>query len=269
MQKISTKIDDVVERLYESHEVGSIIKSTGSIPCSICRSMLEQGVQLLIRDHFHGSDFGACARKVWYQMSLGMRASFSNTTFLMDGHLHEASMLQNIQAGLPEQWEIKILENQHEEITEICGFKIVTHCDAFLLDHSKSEVYILECKAVKDKNFPIVKGKMELDRLQSLPIWYGQNQCYLLVAKSEIAYLIIKNRDTSKIILPLRIDKDMDYISQRLNKLVDIHNKIKNNSGQFSSEAKKISGSIPEREHMNPKDYECQFCSFKKECWND
>ena len=110
--------DEISLLLYQSHEDGSVIKAYGSNPCSLCNGNAET--------HFHGSEVGACSRKTYYFKVYGKQdQGFNSTTFLSDGHLHEASMLKNIEQGLPEGWKIKILENGSEQVTELLGFKLV------------------------------------------------------------------------------------------------------------------------------------------------
>src|SRR5215470_11273791 len=235
--------DPIPGLLWEAHEIGSIVKSSNSIPCSICRKKWEDGNEELTRDHFHGSDFGACARKTFLTMKTGRRSSFSNANFLVDGHLHEASMLNNVIAGLPNDWKLKIFANEKELQTEVNGILIVTHQDAIL--YNKTEVIVIECKAVKDYNFRKIReeGEISLD-------WYGQMQAYLLAMKLEVGYLIVKHRETSKILMPIRIDRDTDFIIKRLEVFKDIYDRLNNNLIQ------------PDREETTSKSFQCQFCIF-------
>jgi len=240
--------DPIPGLLWEAHEIGSMVKSSNSIPCSICRKKWEDGNQELTRDHFHGSDFGACARKTFLTMKTGRRSSFSNANFLADGHLHEASMLNNVIAGLPKEWRLKAFANEQELQTEVNGILIVSHQDALLVGE---EIGVLvECKAVKDYNFRKIReeGEISLD-------WYGQMQAYLLAMQLEVGYLIVKHRETSKILMPIRIDRDTDYIVKRLGTLRDIKFRLENNIEQ------------PLREETTSKSFQCQFCIFKEECW--
>src|SRR5574339_523924 len=94
--------DPIPLMLYEAHEIGAVVKAQGSMPCSICRAVYESGQELIVRDHFHGSDFGACKRKVFNVMKYGKQGTSQSHVFLADGHLHEHSMLSNLIAGLSE-----------------------------------------------------------------------------------------------------------------------------------------------------------------------
>jgi hypothetical protein len=250
--KVNLQPGELALEIYQAYELGSAIIGTKSIPCSLCRAILDQSEDaVLVRDHFHGSDFGLCARKLFNQMTRGSDAGFNSIQFLTDGHLHEASMLANIQAGLPDGWKIVICGNESESITEILGFKLVTHVDGFLADKLNKREYLIECKAIKPKFIKEIEDKEEIRNE-----WYGQSQSYLMVHKTDKMIFLIKNRETSKMMFPIIVEKDMEYISKRLNKLNEVFNRIKNGEGQ------------PDREHTNPKDFECTFCPYKKECWN-
>lgn len=233
--------------LYEAHEVGSVVNSDGKLPCSICRGVYESGSTIIVRDHFHGSDLGACARKVYQLMKTGIRGHSSNACFLADGHLHEHSMLSNLIAGLGNGWKIKKMENASENRLNILGFDLIGHTDALL--YNDDTCYLIECKSVKDYNFKKVKsGEISNE-------WYGQIQAYLLLLELQTAYLLVKHRETSKMLLPIRIERDNVFIAKRLNVLADIHTRIVFGMRQ------------PSREHKSSKDSECKFCPFKEDCW--
>ena len=249
---INIEPNDLSILLYTAHENGALWKGFNSVPCTICRDILEQAKDVvLVRDHFHGSDLGACARKIFMTMTNGKSDSgFNNMTFLLDGHLHESSMLKNIEAGLPDDWRVKILENNTEQITELMGFKLVTHFDAFLIDKKNGVEYILECKAVKPKYF-----KEIADKEQIRDEWYGQGQAYMLVSNINQMIYLIKNREDSKIMFPIVVNKNMEYIASRLMKLGEIYHRIKNGMNW------------PDREEESKKAFQCTFCQWKDECW--
>src|SRR5689334_3954794 len=119
--------DPIPLMLAEAHLVGGMVKSNNSSPCSICRSYQENGDKSIVRDHFHGSDFGACARKVYGLMKQGYKSSSSDPVFLNDGHLHEHSMLSNLIAGLPDGWSVKAMENQSERQLNVLGILLIGH----------------------------------------------------------------------------------------------------------------------------------------------
>lgn len=249
---LSPKIGDTFPGvIWEAHEMGSVIKSTNSMPCSICRQVYESGVEEVTRTHFHGSDFGACARKVFNVMKYGKSSGISNANFLMDGHLHEASMLQNIIAGLPDGWKVKSFGNEQERIGNLGnGMEIVVHPDGLITDDNR--IALLECKSVKEYTFRKIREKEEISSE-----WYGQMQAYMIAYGCDLTYLIVKHRETSKILMPIRIEKDLDFIVTRLNKLKDIKDRLM--SGQPE----------PDREHLKASDDECRWCTYKEECWRD
>lgn len=245
--------DNVPTVLWEAHEYGAIIKSNGSMPCSICRAYYEAGNDVVIRNHFHISDLGACARKVFLTMQNGSASGISKAGFLMDGHLHEASILQNIEAGLSGEYRLKVFKNEEEIKFEIDGMLIIGHPDAILIN--QDQAYGIECKAVKDYNFRKIKGIKDKDGEISND-WYGQTQGYMLLYQLDRWYLIVKHRETSQILLPIRIDRDTLFIAKRLSKLKDIHTRLN------------IGMKQPDREEITSKCFQCEFCQFKEQCWN-
>lgn len=256
------EIDKINGILFESYALGNSIKTLNSTPCSICRKWIEDNptrdtlVRIELPEiHFHGSEFNSCERKVFLNYLNGGTMSFSDAPFLNDGHLHESSILQSIYAGLPDGWKIKIFENQGEQIRDILGFKLVSHMDSVIMTPDRA-VYGLECKAVKDKNFSKYKDGI-ID-----PIWYGQIQSYMFSNNIDCFYLIVKNRDTSKIHIPIKIEKDLAFIATRLNVLKDVAQAIhlsKNNNRDRQ----------PNRKHDTSKNVECEFCPFKYACWKE
>src|SRR5678809_347524 len=128
--------DDVVLMLHQAHEIGAVVKANNSTPCSLCRASMELNDGIIHRDHFHVSDTGACARKTFYLMRDGYKKSATKAQFLNDGHLHEASMISNLMAGLPDGWKIKPMENKSEMRLDILGFTLIGHIDALLYEPS-------------------------------------------------------------------------------------------------------------------------------------
>lgn len=235
--------DDISLLMYQAHEEGAAIKAYNTNPCSLCNANADI--------HFHGSEVGACSRKTYYFKVYGKQdQGFNSTTFFSDGHLHEASMLRNIEQGLPEGYKIRILENSSEQITELLGFKLVTHCDAFLIAPDGT-AYVIECKALKPKYFKEIKETKEIR-----DGYYGQLQSYMFVNKCETGIFVIKNREDSKIMFPITMHKDVEYMGKRIGKLSEVFTSIKND------------GTIPAREHRTDKEFECNFCPFKKLCWS-
>ena len=223
-------------------------------PCSICRELEQRNLLTRTRDHFHGSDLGSCSRKVYYAMTVPH--SFSSSTgqsFLNDGHMHEALVLSTISVGFGDKAQILRYSNEEEAIVEFgkdIHVKIVGHPDGYIKYNGLEA--IIECKAVKDYTFDKVKGG-EISRE-----WYGQAQYYLLAKKLSVAYFIVKNRITSKILRPIRIDFDSKWIKERLIILQNIMGMIMG----------VIPHQIPDREYRKNSG-ECKFCPYFSSCWSD
>lgn len=246
--------DDIPLKLYEAHELGNVIKATNSIPCSECDAIYKSGVDNFTRNHFHiSSDFGGCMRKTFLICTTGKRSGMSGFNFLNDGHIHEAAILQSIQAGLPDGYRIKAAENGIEGKFHFNKFYLVGHVDALLI--TPDGVYGVECKAVKDAKWNDITKKNEIS-----DEWYGQMQGYMITWQLDGFYLIVKNRHSSKILMPIRIDRDEEFIINRLVKLDEVYTRIMSGHEQ------------PQREHESSKDYECLWCPFGNEigdgsCW--
>jgi hypothetical protein len=246
--------DSIPNVLWESHELGNIIKATNSIPCSECNAIHQSGIDNFTRNHFHiSSDFGGCMRKTFLICTTGKRSGMSGFTFLNDGHIHEAAMLQSVQAGLPEGYNLKIAENGIEGRFNFNNYYMIGHVDALLT--TPYGIYGAECKAIKD-----VMWKKIIDNSEINDDWYGQCQGYMITWQLDRWYLIVKNRHTSKILIPIRIDRDEEFIVNRLVKLDEVYTRIMSGHEQ------------PQREHISSKDYECQYCPFGNNigdgsCW--
>lgn len=248
-------VNPIVATIYQAHEVGAIAVGTNSMPCSLCRKVIEThpDAELIYDDHFHGSNFGICKRKLYLTMVNGRQSGLNRASFLTMGHAFEKEMLGNVKAGLYPNYELKIFENRTEVITEILGFKLVTHCDAYLIDKVNNKVYIVECKAIKNKYFLEMKKSKELRQE-----WIGQGQSYLFADQDADGLIfLIMNRDTSELLFPFFIERDNNFTSKRLMALAEVHQRIQMVQG------------MPNREHTNKKDFECTFCPFKLECWQD
>ena len=240
--------DDIPNLIWNAHEIGSAVKANNSSPCSVCQSESEE-------IHFHCSDIGGCAKKVHHKKLTGKSGGISGFNFLNDGHLHEASMLSNIKAGLPDGYELYIAENTKEGRITLPDFYIVGHLDAIISNGDKS--YGIECKSVKQARWKQIKEEQEIP-----DEWYGQVQGYMILWEMDRWYIFVKHRETSNVLHPIRIDKDLDYMAQRLNKLSEIKHKIINNLGQ------------PNRERKHHKEYECLWCPLGNNigdgsCWRN
>jgi hypothetical protein len=246
--------DNIPGLLYEAHEVGNVIKATSGHPCSDCNGQPHDHKRT---NHFHmSSDFGGCGRKTFNIMTTGKRNGLSGFNFLNDGHIHEAAILNNINRGLPEGYQVKIAENGIEgRYNHPSGFYITAHVDALLI--TPYGVEGLECKAVKQAMWKKISETGEIN-----DEWYGQVQGYMVVWELERWYLCVKHRETSKFMIPFRIDRDVPYIVSRMAKLEDIYKRIMTGDRQ------------PERDHTSSKDYECLWCPFGNEvgdgsCWRE
>lgn len=246
--------DDIPGILLEAHEIGNFIKATNKIPCSDCNAQKEMGVENITRNHFHiSSDFGGCIRKTFLICTTGKRSGMSGFGFLNDGHVHEAAMLNAISLGLPEGYKLKIAENGIEGRFHFNDYYMIGHVDALLC--TPNGIWGVECKAVKDTAWNNLIKKDEIN-----DEYYGQVQGYMVTWQLDRWYLIYKNRHTSKVSVPIRIDRDESYIVNRLLKLDEVYTRIM--SGQEQ----------PQREHTSSKDYECLWCPFGNEvgdgsCW--
>jgi hypothetical protein len=244
---MNNELDEISLMLFEANEIGSQANGSNTNPCSICNSKSNEL-------HFHGSDLNSCARKVYWNKVNGKpeEIMFVSIQYLMDGHLHESSILKNIKAGLPYNWKVKVFENNNQQIDDLGLFKLVCHYDAMLIDPN-GNAFILECKAVKPKYFKEFKESRKIR-----PEWYGQIQSYMLVSKTNVGYFLIKNRENSDLLMPIKVIKDMKFIASRLSILGDIASRIKMNLN-----------TPPEMEYKDKKCFSCTFCSYRKVCYGE
>lgn len=246
-------------------------------PCKLCKEHPELKGK---RIHFHGSDVGACPRQTYFKMILGSqeKAVGTKAAFLQDGHLHEHMMLQAI-ASKFDVWmpkneaelrlHVPILESEEQATTfmqdrevvqlqnGVRKFLIIGHIDG-ALTHADDEVYctddpqkpyLLECKSVKDYTWDKVK-KGEIS-----DTWYGQMQTYMFMLETDRAYLLVKHRNTSELMLPIRIDFDPVWFNKKLRMLSQIYKMI--NLGQ----------EIPKPPNRKASDSDCKFCAFNSKCY--
>lgn len=236
------------EQLLDDMRNGAL--SMNQIPCTHCRT--KQGLPALTRDHFHGSDWGRCVRAVWFERTIGksqQECTGENAMFLNDGHLHEALLLKCIEMG---GHIISDRDTRDGEIMTIDAvvvpggmtFNVVTvgHTDGVM-----DEEIVIECKAVKDWAW---KNKFILGLIP--PTYYGQVQYYLHAHKKERAFLIIKHRHTSEIII-FEIKASAAYITKRKLLLAGIEVAIK----------QRLAIAVP---FPMPTD-ECRFCDWYNLCW--
>lgn len=258
-------LDPIPMMMYEAYHQGT---QSDTSPCSICRGL---GSHVITRNHFHGSELGACARKTYLNMITNTKSSASNKAFLLDGHLHEASILELIKEGFGNTARIIAAKNE-EELTislplgndnALSVMRIIGHYDGIIEIDTDKDQYpivkeqldsvkaIIECKSVKDYTYDKVKaGEISNE-------WYGQMQCYMLGMKLNRSYLIVKNRTTSLILMPIRIDLDIPWLKERISKLKSIYSLIQDGGNE-----------IPDREHRSRTESECKFCPHLESCWS-
>src|SRR5262245_8895308 len=154
--------DPIPGILWESHEVGNVIKATSSIPCSECNAIYQTGVDNFTRNHFHiSSDFGGCMRKTFLICTTGKRNGMSGFNFLNDGHVHEAAMLESIARALPNDYKLKLAANGIEGRFSFNQFYLIGHVDSLLT--TPYGVYGAECKAVKETMWKKITDNSEIN----------------------------------------------------------------------------------------------------------
>lgn len=292
--KIELDPMDVLSRtIYDGYMLGANNRKSGSIPCTICRNRKTNGD---VRGHFHGSEFGQCMMKTYRNMVEGNDANDNNdlppggeldnrAASLLDGHSHESEIFKNlIAAGLDaigfsnmdefeKQVQVfikrsndgkheftmphkRILEEKEDAVAEgfIKSFKMILHLDGLLEVTKHGELVGIECKSVGEYTWKKIKASSEIS-----DVWYGQIQAYMLWNHSITRfYLIVKNRQSSKILKPILIERDDKYINRRLNILYRIFKAIiKEDPVKFKIE----------KEHKTAKDSECRFCDYKDDCF--
>lgn len=261
-------------------------------PCSLCREHPEQQGK---RVHFHGSDWGTCHRRTTFKMSMGdsyhqpivpYRAS---EHFLKDGHTHEATMMsafdefsglavfanyneQQLIQDIPfwnpgkhpdvkEKIQAYVLTPQKKRFADMAipegmrRYKLVGHVDGiglYIDPDTKAEIpFGIECKSVKEDTWKDVLAGNISDS------WYGQMQCYMFLTGYDRWYLTVKNRVSSKMHTPIRINYDWKYAAKmvmRMNKSYALVNR-------------RMADVVPVPKDKSVRDIECKFCSFAGMCW--
>lgn len=226
-------------------------------PCQQCR-VRPAGV---LRDHFHGSEFNACPRKVYLDIVDPQPSEPGNQAFLLDGHTHEMLALKAIERGLKDTgYTIERAQNQTELVQTIGGTyhayrKIIGHHDGMLVCPDGNK-YVIECKAVKENTWKeVLAGNIN-------PIWIGQMQFYMLRLFVQHALLVVKNRVTSNIKV-MHFERDKEMQERNIDKL----NRVYDNIQEYVIEGKHPYEVLPERGHDTKNNKECRFCSHKDNCW--
>ena len=246
-------------------------KSENSAPCQLCAEHPEQQGR---RVHFHGSDVGSCFRSSYFKMTTGQSEEIAGIkdAFLSDGHLHEHAMLARIsrdfdivmpknsaekRVAIPMSTDAeflrKFVDSQGElPIDSYRKFTLVCHFDGLIAESTEpnANVYLLECKSVKDYTWKQVKaGEIKLE-------WYGQMQSYMFATHIYRCYLLVKNRTTSEMMLPIRVDFNPEWFADRLKKLSIIYQAIN------------VQKEVPRPIGKKATDSDCRFCLFKDGCYS-
>lgn len=253
----------------EMQEAYNTVEATEA-PCKLCKEHPELKGK---RIHFHGSDVGACPRQTYFKMTLGShtRETGTKAAFLADGHLHEAMMLQAIASKfniwMPKneaelRLNVPVFEGEvhtrefikdihtYELWNNLRKFLIIGHIDGALTVEGVDKPYLLECKSVKDYTWDKVK-KGEIS-----DTWYGQMQIYMLMMETDRAYLLVKHRNTSELMLPIRIDFDEDWVVKKIRILTQIYKCI--NLGK----------EVPKPSTKKASDSDCRWCPYKDKCYS-
>jgi hypothetical protein len=237
-------------------------------PCQLCKEHPEQKGK---RAHFHGSDIGACPRQTYFNMTEGKlnHETGVKAAFLQDGHLHEAMMLQalsskfniiapknsqELREAIPMWEKEKIAEFVADKTSLIPSngdrtFLLIGHVDGFIVIDGEDQPYLLECKAVKDYTWDKVK-KGEIS-----DTWYGQVQVYMFMMGIKRSYLLVKNRGTSEMLMPIRIDFNAEWITKKLRMLVQIYKCVNTNT------------EVPKPKDKKGTDSDCRWCQFNSKCY--
>lgn len=279
----ATRRDPLPMLLADNYEVNSRINIP---PCTICQERPQQKGK---RMHFHGSDFMACPRQTYFKMTTEKDkyegAVYSvHPMFLKDGHLHEHSILEAINGegikvtpmSMPgEEAQLKIpvpffdptvhpdakermtrfVTNRtaKEFVIEKRHFLIIAHVDGLgtYTDPDSGEIteFGIECKSVKDETWK----KLQAGEIQDT--WYGQMQIYMFLTGVPVWYLCVKNRTSSVMMTPFRIDYNVEFVIRRMVMLNKIY--------AFANYGRPVP--IPANKKKD--DYECKFCPFRSNCW--
>lgn len=286
--------DEVSYHLYKGYAKGANFRKNNSQPCTLCRKVKKEKIEG-IRIHFHGSEFGACMLKTYYNMTEGVNEEIIkgySAAGLLDGHAHEKEIFTNLGFGNCEIVPFGNEDQNQKEIAvyykkpkkgepdngkydfrfgkdgELKGdekkefeyvFNMILHLDGLYVANpqmSSEKVYGIECKSVKDYTYKKIAKTSEIS-----DVWYGQIQAYMCwgtFTHLDTFYLVIKSRHSSDIYRPVKIKRDDAYINRRLNVLYRIHRAI------IEDDPKKHG---IKKEHETKGASECRFCDYKERCW--
>lgn len=215
------------EELVQQYELG--VTSQGRHPCSVCAS----DIPFNEFPHFHGSDFGKCARQVQYDKVVRPEPIEDPTTlaFLSDGHLHEKMIVDALRAGgvkvdhrddapdgvMTDEFVVGVRDNGrmihyrdgdgHDAPFDENEIIIVGHTDGVINNR-----FLLECKSVKDW---AVANKFKGQK----PVpkdYHGQMQCYMNCLGLDGGFLVVKSRHTSKLLKPMFVERDPEFFDKKI-----------------------------------------------------
>jgi hypothetical protein len=204
-----------------------------------------------VRNHFHGSEFGACFKQVQYNLvnsKMYFESDNISNLFLYDGHLHEEAMLKLLGKNYSishHDEEILVTKTIYLDVAR----EITLACHPDLLLHLDGQTILLEFKALKDWG---IKNKFQQNIIPKS--YYGQCQIYMEALNLDHTFLFFKSRHTSEIFPPFVLKRDPAYIQKRFNFLAGI---------LASTEQLEL---VP-REYSNKECDACKFCKYYNACW--
>lgn len=251
-----------LEKIDEYIFEGLALLTQDSNPCSVCKDNDDGETPI----HFHGSDLGKCALRVFYKTQAGNTNS-NNLDLLtkaqfLDGHLSEKLLVEGLKAFLDfgDFEEITLEHNPEKEsifnvvlndMSQI-SVPIIGHADVLLTDKNTGKKYIIEMKAVKNYSykFKFLTGDIGGDYLL-------QVQAYLHIFGADEAVIIAKNRETTELCKPIRITKDILLFNEALRRLASVKFHLLNNGGKTR----------PPKAYDTKNNFECKYCDYNKKCW--
>lgn len=231
--------------------------SNNSNPCNKC---LDETSTV----HFHGSDLGKCALRVFYKLKSkdknNQTLDMLTKAQFLDGHLSEKLLVEGLRSYIkkeklpislehnPEKSRIFNIEMNDGSIENI---EIVGHCDVLLTNNETGEKVIIEMKAVKNYSykFKFLTGEIGFD-------YFLQVQAYLHIFDVDLGCIIAKNRETTELSKPIIIIKDTELFQERLYALAKVQ------SCYLAASNVK-----PPRAYESKHNFECKYCDYKQQCW--
>lgn len=222
-------LDEIIEAIYEGKRSGKL--------CSLCREE-KKGF------HIHAAEIGQCVRKTQYKRYGLPENEVSEIVqfFLDDGFLHEDSIVERLRkSGI----DITDCNTEFNFTYGDQSFPVLLHPDGII-----NKEIILECKAVKEYAFKKYRDSGEL------PHWYiAQVMTYMHFLKIHIAYVIVKNRQTSEI-MGFQVNYDPTLFAKLMDRILRLKTALETNN-------------LVDRDYSVPSKLECNWCSYFKECWKN